>query len=735
MARRKEMISQNDFSYGSVRPEAVEREDTPLVLEGLRAADNTLSLTTGTLAGRPGSLHFGSTAALNGVEVDLGQGRVFDIHISEDGVVIYAGDGSVSGSFLSNTWDDLAGKYGTADFDPKAFWVLPDPETSAVLIGASSYPTHALSLSTGGVWSFGLFEYADGLSGSVRQPYWPYFPDVDITPSARSGAISIVASSGVFTAGLVGARLRYGGREIEITGFTDASNISGTVIEELPPTYDFVVAAASGYQVGDAVEHETLGGQGVITGISGTTITVFATALWDGFAASDKLVAPNAKQTISGMTTVSPSASNLWDLQAANQLHGYPGWGTKHKGRAFFCQYPSAPNAFSVSVAQRIDDFTMGVDDGDGFMEALGANLGGDLLYIISAEDLLFFTTRGLYYQPTRGGEDITPSTIGPIPFSSMGCSSVVPVVLDDGAVFVDAVGEQVYAAVLAGDVQRSWRTQNISLYHSHLISSPVFLGATSAGSARPESFVFAINSDGTAAVCQWDRTANKVGWRPWITAGRYKSIYQAFGSIWSVVDRAVGGFTGVFRERFTFGVYLDCASAIGISGVDGSLSTGQAYEGTLAKLPAHLFGLTPAVYLDGWDLGDLALQADGTPLDADAVAYEFPTYAGFAQVGLPFTIRVTPWPRRSTQSQRGPREIKRTVKTFITVLDTLAFKYQGYQFGGYRVGEDLSVPPVVRTEEFDVIVSGRSDYEDRPIIVDRPGPFTLLKLRHKVTV
>jgi len=728
MARRKETISQVDFGYGSPRPESVEREDTPLVLEGLKEAVNTIGLTTGGCEGRPGSLHVGDTSSTHGIEFDLGGGRVFDLHIEPTGIAVYKSDGTLSVRFDADPWDDMDGKYGTDDFDPRDFWVIPDPETSSVLIGARSYPTHALSLKNL-VWTFGVLEFSTGLNGAVRQPYWPYSPEISITPSGRTGSITVTASSGVWTEAYEGLRIRYDGKEILLDSYTSATVMDATVVEELAPTYTFTVAAASGYQVGDAVEHETLGGQGVITGISGTDITVRATALWDGFTDSDKLIGPNAAQEISAKVDASPGASFLWDIQAANPVHGYPGWGAKHKGRAYFCQYPRAPNAFAVSVAQRIDDFTMGANDGDGFMEALGANLGGDLLYIISAEDLLFFTTRGLYYQPTRGGEDVTPSNIGPVSFSQMGCSRVTPVAVDDGAVFVDAVGKQVHAAVLAGDYYRSWSTQNISQYHSHLISSPSFLGATKSGSERPENFVFVINEDGTAAVCQWDRTQSKVGWRPWQTSGSYLSIYQAFGAIWSVVDRADGDFEGRFRERFQQGVYLDCACTLKVHGSTGLTSSGVEHFGGLTKAPTHLIGIEPAIYFERWDLGDVALDETGEPL------LDFPLYEGFAQIGIPFAIRVTPWPRRSVYTQRGIRGVKRLVKSFITVQDTLAFEYEHYRFGGYRTGDDLSLPPSLRSEEFGAITGGRSPYDERPIQVNRPGPFRLLKLEYRVTV
>ena len=239
---------------------------------------------------------------------------------------------------------------------------------------------------------------------------------------------------------------------------------------------------------------------------------------------------------------------------------------------------------------------------------------------------------------------------------------------------------------------------------------------------------MFVVNSDGTAAVCQWDRAQNKIGWRPWETSGTFLSIYQAFGSVWAVVDRSIDAFSGRFRERFQQGVYLDCASGLSVD-ADGVTSTGAAYFDTLTKAPAHLIGTTPAAYLDGWDLGDLALDGSGD------LIYTFPSYAGVSQIGIPFSIRVTPWPRRSVNTQRGTRDVKRMLKAFITVQNTLAFEYENYKFGGYRVADDLSVPPVLRSEEFSAITGGRQAFDERPITVDRPGPFLVLKIRYRVTI
>lgn len=735
MARRKEEISQTDFSLGAVRKEAVERDDTSLIEQSVERAQNTISLTTGAIEARPGTAHLSGTNSMTGTGIDLGSGRVFDLHIVPNGVVLYDPDEQVVASFVANPWVSIATKFGSRNFEDIQFWVLPDPDSSSILIGAQDFPAHALTIDDAGVWSFGIFGFSTTLSGTVQQPYWNYYRGVSIQPSARSGVITLTASSPIWTAAHEGLRVRYLEREIVLGTLVSATVINATVTQELPPTYDFTVGSASGYELGEAVEHEILGGQGVITAINGSTLTVLATGLWDGFSASNKLVGPNASQTISGQVSASPAPTFLWDHQMQSQIHGYPGWGAKHKGRAYLCDFPGAPQAFAVSVAGFIDDFTMGELDGDGFVETLGANSGGDLKYIVSAEDLLFFTSRGLFYQQTRDGSSVTPRSIGPIQFSNLGCAGVTPIAVDDGAVFIDSVGSQVYAAVLAGDIYRSWTARNISRFHSHLITGPIVLGATASGSERPEQFIYLVNSDGSAAVAQWDRETNRVGWRPWTTDGSFKAIYQVFGRVHAVVERVINSVTVSFRERFVTGLVMDCVASLSISDAFPLGETGVDYFAGVTKVATHLDGHVAAVYFEGWDLEDRMINAAGAPIDENQQILDYPEFDGIAQIGLPFDIRLRPWPRRSVNTQRAIRRVKRHVKIAFTVQDTHAFTFDGQDFGGYGFGDDTDLPPALRSEEVSFVLVGRDDFEERELVVERPGLFRLLKIKYRVTV
>lgn len=725
MAARKETIWQNDFSFGVVREEAVERDDTDLIGSSLKEALNTVVTATGQVKARPGLAYVDDCTASYGVEIDMGSDRVFDLHITPTGVEVRSDSATVF-SNASTTWTALSSRYGDFTFANIRFWVLSDPDTSTVLIGSRHTPIYGLALDDAGSWTFGAAAFNAKLSGALAQPYWRYYPDVTIQPSARTGSITVTASSSIWTSAFSGMRIRFVDQEIVLGSIVSGTVINATVTETLPPTYDIVVASATGYKKGDVVEHSILGGQGIITGISGTTITVLATSSYDGFDAtsSPKLVAPNAAQVISSVTPVSPAASFLWDMQMQSPVHGYAGWAARHKSRTYLCAFPGAPTAYAAGAAGGILDFTIGTNDGDGFVETIGSDYGGTLRYIISAEDLLFLTTKGLYYQVTRDGSAITPATIGPVSFSRIGCANVVPVVVDDGCVFVDAVGKNVHAALLAGDVYRSWRAQSLVRYCPEFSDVPVALGATTYGTEGQEQFVYVVTADGGAWVCQWDRDQSRISWRPWQTDGSFVCVYQCLGKSYAIIDRSIADMAVRSREVFTEAAVLDSMESMDIP-----LGAGVDLE--FPRLAGHVC----AVYYGGWDLGDVQIDVDGAPVDADGNLIDFPADDYTVQVGLPFSITVRPWPRRSQRTQWGTREVKRIVSFFTTVQDTGPIMVDGKSYGGYRIGDDVSVPPALLNDQIKTIVDGDEAFSTIPIEKDRPGPFTILKIGQRVVI
>ncbi len=75
-------------------------------------------------------------------------------------------------------------------------------------------------------------------SGPLRfHPYYKFaHPDVTVTPSAASGAITLTASADLFDAGHAGQNWRVAGKQVRIDSVTSAVLANATVLQDLPGT-------------------------------------------------------------------------------------------------------------------------------------------------------------------------------------------------------------------------------------------------------------------------------------------------------------------------------------------------------------------------------------------------------------------------------------------------------------------------------------------------------------------
>lgn len=725
MADRKSGLPQKDFSLGAIRPEGRERDDTDLVQTSVREAENAIILSTGALEGRPGFRFIQVlTGATDFFEINPDDGLAYDLVPVPNGIEVYDELGNEIVSFATAPWTTTEG-----------IWCLPLRDN--ILLGAKDSPIQLLQYDDG-LWSFGAYGFDSLAGGASAQPYWKFPSDAKIRPSALTGSITVTADEDIFTAGHVGLRFRYVNREFQITGFTDARNVSATVIQKLPPTQNVTVGDASGFLVDEAVEADPSGAEGIITAVAGNVVTVLITKFFEGVKTSDDLVAPNHKSSVSSVSTTTPAATTFWDEPMISAVRGYPGTAAFHTGRVIFADFPEIPDGFAASVIGTINNFEAGVNDDDAIIESIGASRGARIKHLASAEDLIILTTKGPYYVQTRDGTPMTPTNFNPTPFDSFGCNDVQPVVVNDGVVFIGAGGESVLACTLIGDVYKAWRVQVLSEFHQHLLKSPVRLGSTADDTDKPERFVFAVNVDGTAAVMRWDRRpgSETVGWTPWTTRGTFKSMTSIFGAIHALVERSINGVPTLFLERAETGTYLDCstgftaAESVFITDDYGAKLITDASERIIASGgdAIHLVGETVNVWIDRFNLGEHVIDSLGFPTGLDLTGVD-------RQIGFRFETNVVPWQRWSPDSYAGDVNTRGLYEIGVAVQDTVEYEIDGWVRSAYDKSDDTSLPPRLKTEVVYQMVNG---YEyDRRVTIKRtqPGPFRLLAVYHKVTV
>lgn len=718
----RQTVTQRSFLMGEMREEFLEADDLEVRRQSLRKARNVRITAARTIAARPGTIHRRTVGSADDfVTLQPGAGLEFGLLVNDDSLEIIASDGSLLQTISPVPWTDGA-----------AVWVEPFREDT-VIGGAWGLKTLTYA---SGTWSMTDFAFSDTADSALAQPYWAFYDDVRIQPSAVTGSVTVTASSAIWSAGYVGQRVRYGQREILITGYVSPTVLNGTVVTSLPPSFRLTLASAANFATGDAVVGQDTDFQGVVLAVGVNTIDVVTTNFFDGPDLSEKLSSPRGSSTVNAKTTIAPLSSPIWDEPLISPVRGYPRAGASAAGRLALVNFEAVPDLVCLSSVRDVTDFEVGAGDDDAILRQCGDN-APQFRHAVNAGDLLLFSDRGIYLINIRDGSLLTPSTFNAILVDKRGANEVRPVPVEDGVVFVESSGESIAIAQLSGNVYLKWSVQTISAQHSHLISSPRKLCGPSLYSPLPEKYLFIINGDGTIAVLSWFAVfqAESAGFVLWSTEGQFQSVSPIFNGYWALVDRTIGGSTVRFLEEFDTDALLDCMIPVTAGSVlegNGSVieGNGEEIEGDAAQqLP--LAGATVRVAAGDFDLGSYAVGINGL-IDGSE------DFVDGAEAGFNFESRVMPWPVDIIDSPHLGLIKVRTVRGSVSVLHTgqIAVRCNATtkRMGGYHFGDDLSEPPPRRTQLYRFMVLGRRDHPEVEFIKEGPGAFQILASNMEVS-
>jgi hypothetical protein len=708
----KATIVQRDFSRGQISESFLEAKDTDLRAAALRKGLNARLSNARTIVPRPGSTFFQKTDATNSAEIRLATREKFIVLLSDEAYSIVRGDGATVAS-------------GPAPWLSAAeVWSLM---TGNELILGCQQGIFVLSREAG-AWQIEPFAFDGSASGLVYQPYWAFDKNAGVQPSGKTGSITLTAGRPIFTAQHVGVRARYNSGELTITGFLSPTQVEATVVSELPPSFDLTVESAARFFVGEVVEGQDTGYRGVISAIAGNVVSVSTLAFNDGPDVDEKISGPGGSSKITAKSEIPPLPSDVWDEQLISPLRGYPRSATSASGRLIFSDFPQIPDLLAVSSARTIRDFRVGAGDDDAIVRQIGDNTPR-IYHVVNKGDVLIFTDRGCYYINVRDNGLLTPATFSPVLFDNRGSSPVRPVAVDDGVVFIEASGQQVSAALLDGNVYLKWSVKTLSNFYTDLIKTPRALAGPELFSEAIDKYVFVINSDGTVAVLSWftDFTGDSVGFLPWETQGDYVSIFGALGDYYGIFRRDLGDGPELMLEKISPACPMDCcgqeqAPTQFLVGGEPFFVGGEPFL-VVPPSSQHLNSIPAQTYMNGLTIG---IRQPGEPVPD-----------GFT-VGLPFTVRVQPFPVEMIQSPRVGMFPARTIRGAVDVRNAGAFsvmanttlrRYQHHAFG-----DEPEDPPPLFTGKKRFIVMGDRKQPVIEIIKDEPGPLEVLAITQEVT-
>lgn len=564
-------------------------------------------------------------------------------------------------------------------------WVAADLHTMQVaaekdrvtVTSRSFFPQEITRPGTGGTWSIAAKSWAPGQGSSIKQPYYRFqLPGVSLTPSATSGTgITLTTSAAHWQAAHVGTRVRYVGQEIEITGYTSATVVTGNVIGALYPTLTVPVVSSTGFQVGDVVEGEDTKVQGVVVAVpSGTSLTVLLTGgygFFEGGTTNENLIGPNQRTKLTAAcTATTPAGSADWDEQLISAVRGYPAGCGYHRGRQLLVDFPNAPNLLCASSPGDPDDYDTGeAGNADAVIETVGRDDTLRIRYVASMEQLLIFTDAGVYYVPEGGGAVFSPTFAEFLLIGPEAVGDCAPVRVAEGVMFAEARSGRILVLIPTGNVRRSWEPADLSELAFHLMGAPkkiVVLPAVQ-GSDRE---VVVLKQDGTIAWMRYRRGQEVAGWCPWDTAGQWRTVTVVDGRLYLSAQRTVAGSTVHWGEE------MDPLAIL-----DGSVVSGSSTWSHLANAS----GVTVAMSRQTIWQGTLS----GTGTSAAQESWWVNPEAGFAS-----TVEAEyPPPIDGENGQMRPLAI---VRAFLSVRDSGSFRVSGYEMGAFgpESAED-ALPPL----------------------------------------
>ncbi|ASY64479.1 Phage protein [Sinorhizobium sojae CCBAU 05684] len=725
MSLEEIVIRQRDFSAGEIDPDAIRRDDTDALRAAVRYARNMVSRHTGGLTQRPGRRFLFEA---DGV---IGEFKPFDdisyrVVFVAGGVRVRTEDGALVAS-LSAPW-------AAADLD-SLVWEADENEIFVCWSGQ----TQVISVSPStGAWSIANYSFSTGIDGAVRTPFFRFTATSGITlkPSALTGNITVTFSQDILNSQHVGSIFRYAGRQLRITGVTNAKVGTATVLEKLPSTFIFNVPSSDGFSVGQTVETDTTNVKAEVIAVAAGSVTAVAITKLTTPQNGEKLVGPTATTTISSFSTTTPGATVQWDEQFISSYRGWPRSVSKDRQRLIFTNFAQLKNAVCWSATGDNRDFEVGGDPDDAMFETIDAEC--QVYYIVGGYDEFAITDKGVYYIPVSVGTPLQPGSVEFRIIFSSEIANIRPIQVTEGVIFVDKSLNGVYAISATGQTARPYIATEANRLHRHLFSGVKSIAVSSATSVFPARQIYAVNADGTVVVGQFNSDSEYIGWLKWDGEGEVRSITGTYGRVVFMTRYTINGVMTGVAEELDYDLLFDCATVFDGGDVtdflelnDGSaLTLNDGSQLTLEGYVTQFYaGQEVHIYAGGFYFGEIAVPETG-------IISGFSQY-GEVIAGLRFDWTFHPLFINFDGGQPvGQAEQRRKIaKMLITVRDTQEFRCGNRIFGSYRGGEDMEQPVPERDATYRYRETGRSYDPDVDLGTTFPCKFKLIELTTRLTV
>ena len=581
------------------------------------------------------------------------------------------------------------------------------------------------------------------------------FDGSTMTASARTGSVTLTATSNTFQPTDVGRLVKVHDGYARITAVSNDINATATVLEnedgrtELMPSYTATtISAHEGDPSGTGLSHndrfEDSAGNFIergfkegmrisVTGFTQHTNNNEVGALIVSVTADTILIAPGGDLTSesagNSITIVGDlEADDEYRLGAFSETTGYPAVVTLYEQRLILGNTLSQPQTLFFSSAGLFTDFTPGIDATDAITYTLSSNQVNVIQYLVGAR-LLVVGTSGGEFSVSSGGtsETLTPTNIQIRRQSNYGGSTVQPFTIGSAVLFVQRGERKLRELVYDFDTD-SYFAPDLTLLSEHLTTGLI---KEIAWQQEPDGILWARLGDGSLIGLTYRREEEVIAWHKHTIGGSgfIESIISlpsrsGEDELYMIVKRTINGATKRYIERLS--EIDNISTVIDPRFLDSHLTYSGAAVNSLSGL-SHLEGETVSILANGAKHADKTVSSGSISLDVDVTD----AVVGYNYSSTLETMRIDAGGTEGT-SQGKTKRIRGVTARFL-------------EASGAQIGPDTSnLKPIVFAEPGasattaiplytgDKYIEFSGNYETDGFIVvkqDDPLPMTVLAL------
>lgn len=632
---QKVRVPVSSFQYGEVSGSLAMRTDTPVYGASAQSLENMIVMAEGSVKKRYG-LKFLYDFGLTYNATYPGQSHLFPFMFSDDEQYLISVEHQKVRCFYLDQVNNVVTLVSTITQDTNATALPFDQEYlyqyTFAQYGDVMFICHPLfmprmlirtSLTGFEITPFSFDERLDG--HQVFQPYSAFQAfGTTLDPSGTTGTITLTTSNPHWTPDHVGTVVKYGEAEIEITGYTSSTVVTGNVVDQLKirlsilnplrTTEGSAVVEVThfnhGYGGGEVVVIEDAAATGGINigNLNGTRTVagIIDENTWYFNAGGNASSSEDGGGYVK-LTTHAPTAD--WSEQAFSAVRGYPAAVVFHENRLCFAGTIAQPDAIWMSKIGGFFNFDVGdAEDDDAIALIVATGTVNEIRYMVSNRDLQVFGASGELYVPTYLNQAVTPTNAQVRKQTPFGTEFVMPASIDGATIFVQN-GGTVVREYLYTDTEDAYTSTAISTVASHLIEDPKCMTVSHGAFDGAESYAFMSNGNGDIALFNSNRAERRASWTRLTTDGNFCSVCalhnRIFANIWTPDgDLVLCEFDGeIGLDRYVSGTitsgYLDVSAAYSVGDtVDVVSEDGTQYYGSFTvvdnggtasvNLPSH---------------------------------------------------------------------------------------------------------------------------------------------------